>query len=101
MEAVKRFWTTWSYKGRASRSEFWFAFLAYCICGGVLGAIADEMGALFNIAAFWPFICVSARRLHDVGKSGWWQIVPIANLIFWVQPSDAADNPYGPVPNVK
>ena len=100
-EAVKRFWTKWSFKGRASRSEFWFAILAYCIFSGVLEAIDEDIGSLFNLVALWPLLCVSARRLHDVGKSGWWQIVPIVNLVYWTQPSYPKNNAFGPVPNVK
>ena len=36
-----------------------------------------------SIPFLFPFFAVTARRLHDTGISGWWQLVP--NIIFWVQ----------------
>jgi uncharacterized membrane protein YhaH (DUF805 family) len=48
---------------------------------------------------------VAARRLHDIGKSGWWQLLAFIPLIGWlvllywyVQPTHAGSNPYGDEP---
>ena len=49
------------------------------------------------IFLFIPSIATGTRRMHDVGKRGWWLIIPLANIYFMVQPS-APDNEFGPVP---
>ena len=52
-----------------------------------------------------PSLAVSVRRLHDIGRTGWWLFIyfvpvvgPLLLLYFFVQPSDEAPNRYGPVP---
>ncbi len=61
------------FKGRASRSEFWFFTLAQVI----LSALATQSEIIF-LALLLPGLAVSARRLHDTGKSGWWQVLPMS-----------------------
>ena len=44
---------------------------------------------LFLLAIIIPTICVTARRLHDVNRSGWWQLIPITIIglipcIYWL-----------------
>ena len=51
-----------------------------------------------------PNLAVAARRLYDIGKSGWWQlvgIIPIAGwiiVIVWFATDSQGDNKYGPIP---
>jgi uncharacterized membrane protein YhaH (DUF805 family) len=82
------------FNGRASRSEFWwwvlFTFLATLVLTFISGIVAN----LFSLAVLIPSIAVAARRLHDIDKSGWWQLVgliPLLGLllmIYWcVQPA--------------
>lgn len=59
------------FSGRASRSEFWYFTLVY----GIAGAI-PVIGGIISLALLLPDLAVSARRLHDTGKSGWWQVLP-------------------------
>ena len=33
------------------------------------------LGIIFIVVIFFPWIAVTARRLHDIGKSGWWQLI--------------------------
>jgi uncharacterized membrane protein YhaH (DUF805 family) len=54
------------------------------------------------LAVIWMNICVSAKRCHDLGRSGWWMILlflPIANLIFGLYllfaPGEQGSNAYG------
>lgn len=111
-EAFSKFWKTWSVEGRASRSEFWWVLLAnslVCFALGVVGGIigADTaLAGIYQLAACIPGICLSVRRLHDVGKSGWFVLiglVPIVGglilLYFSVQPSEGS-NQYGEIPNL-
>ena len=113
-EAYSRFWKTWSVEGRASRSEFWWAVLANFIVSfaiGVVGGIIGDggaLGGLFSLAVLFPCICMVVRRLHDVGKSGWFALIALIPfvgglvlLFFEVQPSQPQDNLYGPVPNLQ
>ena len=42
-----------------------------------------------------PDICVSIRRCHDSGHSGWWIICPVVNIVMLFLPSDPEKNEYG------
>jgi uncharacterized membrane protein YhaH (DUF805 family) len=62
----------------------------------------EMIGMLANLALLLPSLAVGARRLHDMGKSGWFQLVWLIPLIGWavliywlVQPSVAGPNEYG------
>ena len=93
------------FNGRASRSEYWWFFLAAFGVAVVFQALGLEMlGFLANLALLLPSLAVGARRLHDMGKSGWFQLVWLIPLVGWaimiywlVQPSVAA-NEYGEGP---
>lgn len=90
-----------SFKGRASRSDFWSMILlsnvllyAPLIVFIFSGPTVDSfMNFYFNfmiflvIAIFWMYFAVSARRLHDLDRSGWWNLLtlPFAPLAtFWL-----------------
>ena len=93
------------FNGRASRSEYWWFFLACVAVAVVFNVLRLEvLGLLANLALLLPSLAVGARRLHDMGKSGWFQLIwliPVvgwAIMIYWlVQPSTAA-NVYGEGP---
>jgi uncharacterized membrane protein YhaH (DUF805 family) len=87
------------FSGRASRSEFWF-FVLFGILGSWIAIIIDTMilnyswekdgpvYLIFQIIILLPSIAVGARRLHDLNKSGWWQllvftIIGLIPLIYW------------------
>ena len=73
------------FKGRSSRSEFWyfflFIFIYFFVAGFLLGivAVSDEVIGLATlvllIPIFIPSIAVAARRLHDINQSGWMQCI--------------------------
>ena len=78
------------FKGRSSRSEYWWWFLfitvistiTRAIDSGALGADpggAGELPGLLNsvwgLAVLIPSIAVSVRRLHDINRSGWWMLL--------------------------
>ena len=81
-----------SFSGRATRKEFWsfyFFFLVAAFIGSVIDALigSDMIGNLMILGLFLPYIAVAARRMHDVGKSGWFILVPIYNLILFLTPT--------------
>ncbi|MCI1219467.1 MAG: DUF805 domain-containing protein [Bifidobacterium sp.] len=84
-EAIKRFFQKYVvFSGRASKSEFWWAFLGYfavAIVLGMINSITGErmswLGNLWALATILPGIAIFVRRLHDSGRSGWWAALPI------------------------
>ena len=100
------------FSGRASRSEFWYFVLIHNLIamGGLfLGAILHEalmsLAFLYALVMVLPSIAVGARRLHDTGRSGWFQLVQlipavggIILLVFFVQESSFGRNEYGSNP---
>ncbi|PZP56051.1 MAG: DUF805 domain-containing protein [Micavibrio aeruginosavorus] len=101
-----------TFQGRASRSEYWyfalFNFLAGLIAGIIDAAIFGDTGILNLIVVlglFLPGLAVGVRRLHDIGKSGWWlliSLIPLVGIIILIvfncQKGDAESNIYGPPP---
>jgi len=99
-----------NFNGRAGKKEFWMFILVYfilSIIAGVIGNFLDtsSITGLLSLVLLVPSIAVGSRRLHDTGKSGWWQLlnlIPIIGtivlIVFWVQDGDAADNQFGAKP---
>lgn len=106
IQALKQFA---DFKGRARRKEYWMFYLFYIVIYIILSMVDMALGtfiltSVFAIALLIPSISIAARRLHDTGRTGWWQLilfVPligfIVMLIFLVQDSHD-DNQYGPNP---
>lgn len=98
------------FSGRARRMEFGVFLLVNVIIAVVLSVIDGVLGTIFlgiifNLAVMVPTIALSARRLHDMNWSGWWQllyIIPIVGLVLLLVmlfkgPTDA-DNRFGANP---
>ncbi|TMP28199.1 DUF805 domain-containing protein [Pseudoalteromonas rubra] len=105
------------FKGRARRKEYWLFMLCNLIVMIVLGLIdmmlglySEEAGVglvsgLYALAVIIPSIAVGVRRLHDIGRSGWWLLLtfvplvgPLVLLVFNVMDSKPGENEYGPNP---
>ena len=102
--------------GRASRSEYWYFVLFYLLMNFILGAIEGLLGlfqdynrsVLASIVSLFfiiPYITVSVRRLHDINRTGWWQLLSIIPIIGWIvlfffhiKKSDDNDNRFGSNP---
>ena len=99
-----------NFNGRGSRSVYWWFYLFATLCsfvGSVWDAsMGDTSGSGFMYfiavaATFFPSIAAGARRLHDVNKSGWWQLIAITiigiiPLIIWMATvGEKKKNKYG------
>jgi uncharacterized membrane protein YhaH (DUF805 family) len=95
-----------TFEGRARRSELWWFVLFNFIVGMILSTIsAGLLGMVYNLVVLLPNLAVGARRLHDTGRSGWWQLillVPLIGLIvliwFYATPGAKGANKYGTDP---
>lgn len=58
--------------------------------------IGEALVDIFLLVSLPASITVAARRLHDTDRSGWWQLLPIVNLVFWCFDSDDGPNRFGP-----
>ena len=93
------------FEGRARRAEFWTFALVNLIVTIVLNLISGIVGGIYGLAVLVPSLAVGARRLHDTGRSGWWQLIGLVPLIgiivlivFFVQDSQPGSNEHGPNP---
>jgi len=107
------------FNGRARRAEFWWfvlfsnivSFVASFI-GGFLGLepivywidevtpvnFGNILSILANLFFFLPGLAVSIRRMHDVGKSGWYVLIPIYDFVLAVTAGNVGQNKYGADP---
>ena len=72
------------FNGRASRSEFWWFALFVTLVSAALAYFSQTLVNVFLVAMLLPVLAAGARRLHDSGKSGWWQLfilAPVAGII--------------------
>lgn len=115
LEALTKKYAT--FEGRARRSEYWYFVLFYVLAVIVLsivdivvGTYHEESGfglfsGLFMLATIVPSLAVTARRLHDTDRSGWWQLLYLIPLLgalvmvlFMVLDSQPGANRFGPNP---
>ncbi|MCM1042083.1 MAG: DUF805 domain-containing protein [Bacteroides sp.] len=77
------------FRGRARRSEFWywymFSIIVYLSIGIMIWYFiyGFYIGVICLSILFLPNLAVSVRRLHDVGRSGWWLLSPLGAFGFW------------------
>ncbi|MDM5153684.1 DUF805 domain-containing protein [Bacillus sp. DX1.1] len=100
------------FQGRACRKEYWIftlvnfiTFWVLVFLGAVFGDAFLTLGGLYVLVMILPTLAVGARRLHDIGKTGWWQLLVLIYLIgdlillaFYILESQEEDNKYGPNP---
>ena len=98
------------FTGRSRRSEYW-SFIGINLMNSILilwldtavGTynIEEEYGILNTVYGFLmllPNIAVAIRRMHDVGKSGWYMLIPIYNIVLAITPGTVGENKYGADP---
>jgi uncharacterized membrane protein YhaH (DUF805 family) len=72
------------FNGRATRSEFWWWVLFVILATVAANILNDKLGILISLGTLLPYIAVTARRLHDTNRSGWWQLIGIIPVIGWI-----------------
>ncbi|RED24774.1 uncharacterized membrane protein YhaH (DUF805 family) [Flavobacterium cutihirudinis] len=104
-----------NFNGRARRSEYWFFTLMQCIIlvsfivlGAIIGSFFDSaLGgllvgyfafAVYSFATLLPTLAVVVRRLHDVGKSGWFYFIAFIPFIggIWLLVLMCTEGDFGP-----
>jgi uncharacterized membrane protein YhaH (DUF805 family) len=95
------------FQGRARRRAFWYFTLfnvivltAIQLVAGILAAASGDVSLstivlVYQLGVFIPGLAVGVRRLHDTGRSGWWLLVPIVNIVFMAEDSAPGENAYG------
>ncbi len=105
------------FSGRARLKEYWMFVLFNLIFGiaailldNLLGTASEDTGygviyGLYSLAILLPALAVMVRRLHDIGKSGWWffiSLIPLVGgiwlLVLLATSGQVGDNQYGPDP---
>jgi uncharacterized membrane protein YhaH (DUF805 family) len=104
------------FSGRARRKEFWMYQLFYLIISialsfidGLIGTYSSAgiglLSTIFGFVSIVPMIALATRRLHDINKSGWWQLIGLIPLIgaivlfiFFVLRGTDGENRYGSDP---
>lgn len=101
------------FKTRSTRSQYWW-FTLWSVIFSVITAIIDvslgmgdsgPVGLLASLVFFLPSIAIAIRRLHDIGRTGWWMLLVFIPLIGWIvlivfycTKSEASPNKWGPEP---
>ena len=88
------------FTGRARLSEFWYFVLFNFIVSSATSIIdfssrSNLVGDLVALALFLPYLAAAIRRMHDIGKSGWFILIPIYNIVLLARDSDPAPNQFG------
>jgi uncharacterized membrane protein YhaH (DUF805 family) len=99
------------FQGRARRKEYWMFFLFNFLITMLLSIIEVMLGlggilsGIYGLFVLLPSIAVNVRRLHDIGRTGWWMLlsfIPVVGLIvlliFAALDSQPGENKYGPNP---
>jgi uncharacterized membrane protein YhaH (DUF805 family) len=73
-----------NFNGRATRSEFWWWVLFVILATLAADILNNKLGILISLGTLLPYIAVTARRLHDTNRSGWWQLIGIIPVIGWI-----------------
>lgn len=98
-----------SFNGRATRKDYWgfvlinmLASFLITLAEIIVGMDDAFISSLYTLAVICPNIALCTRRLHDVGRSGWWQlaaIVPLLNFylfyMIWIKRGTEGENRFG------
>ncbi len=80
-DALRRFA---DFDGRTGRADYWWFFLAVVLVAAAATALSEAAGTAVGVLLALPLVAAGARRLHDTGRSGWWQLFALAPFGFVV-----------------
>jgi uncharacterized membrane protein YhaH (DUF805 family) len=95
---------SFSFEGRIRRLEYGITNIIIFVVALTIELIIIEIGEtqelqimnwLLNIPIYWFIFAQGAKRCHDLGKSGWWQIIPFYIFALLFQDGDRMRNEYG------
>ena len=114
LDVLKNKYATFS--GRARRKEYWMFLLinlvvsvALALIDSLIGSVSESgmglLSSVYSIGVLIPSLALSVRRLHDIGRTGWWvliSIIPVIGavvlLVFMLLDSEPGSNRYGANP---
>ena len=76
-----------TFQGRATRKEYWmfvlFNFIIWCVLSAIelITDMPPFLRIVYLVAVFIPSLAVTARRLHDIGRSSWWYLINFVPVI--------------------
>jgi uncharacterized membrane protein YhaH (DUF805 family) len=109
------------FTGRSRRKEYWSFQLIFLLIyvplyvvglalrenQGGIGMLVMGLCVVWSLACFVPSLSCAVRRLHDIGKSGWWLLISLVPLVggiilivFLATDSEPGPNKYGPSPKL-
>jgi uncharacterized membrane protein YhaH (DUF805 family) len=95
------FQNPFSFEGRIRRTEYGLSLIIYIAAAVAIGFLSEKISPIFGllyIGAIWVFWAQAAKRCHDRGNTGWYQIIPFYGLWMLFADSDIGENSYGPNP---
>ena len=99
-DSIKMFSSSFSFNGRIRRTEYGLSFIIYIIVNAIIMSLVKSTGvlALGYIPLLWFLWAQGAKRCHDRGNSGWYQIIPF--YVFWMffAEGEKDQNEYGNSP---
>ena len=91
-----------TFSGRATRSEFWWFYLFTLLLSWFAQmAVGAGIAGVVSLVLFLPLLAATVRRLHDIGRNGWWILIAftiigiIVLIVFYATDSEKATNQYG------
>ena len=96
-EKQKMFSNPFSFEGRIRRTEYGLSSIIQYILTQVVFVISVESPILLFllIPILWFALAQGSKRCHDLGNSGWYQIIPFYGLWLIFQEGESNSNEYG------
>lgn len=104
LETRNMFNNPFSFEGRIRRTEYGLSAIIYTVAAGIINVFIEESrgDAEFLVFAYIPLLwflwAQGAKRCHDVGNNGWWQLIPFYGLWLIFQDGEPGSNQYGDNP---
>ena len=97
-----------SFEGRIRRTEYGLSYIMFIIFSFIAGMLMDALSSnkdtnsllflLMAIPGYWFLVAQGAKRCHDRGNTGWFQLIPFYGFWMLFADSENGENQYGPNP---